>query len=316
MEKTLSLSLQPFYAAEKPRAQTYNRLEEKVYDVAIPFFHHLEATLLGPFQRPIRLCVQAIIYYKPSLLHKVLRSRFRQITDKTIEAGTLFPEGSLPTGEASPSPERLRHVLRMAQELAQKAKIGNPIALYTSPESCPTGCVGHASATEPVPILIDLETIRLPDDELAFVLAHELMHLKHRDSGRGLAFCALMGVVDLVALLFFPLISLFLVEGLGVSLEYDLSKRHEKAADLGAVELLGTNRGAVSLWNRWLERMQQFKYSSVESLKQTHPSYRITAKELKTRQRKITPEGNNRLDFRHPPISERLAYCKAWTPGF
>jgi Zn-dependent protease with chaperone function len=104
-----------------------------------------------------------------------------------------------------------------------------------------------------------------------------------------------------------PLI--LLTNGIAALFFSSLQRRQEKQADEGALDFLQTNKGMIEFTNDELFQHLQRKHSSNEDLKTWYPE--IPEDVIRS---EITPTGNNRYDFSHPPLTERFAMALAFVP--
>jgi Zn-dependent protease with chaperone function len=144
--------------------------------------------------------------------------------------------------------------------------------------------------------------------EIDFLMAHELMHIKHNDFLKDLGFVCSKSFLYVIFLLSFPLfysIPLILLTNGLASLFFDaLSRRYEKQADEGALDFLQTSTGMIQFAYTELRRNLFVKYLSIEELKELYPKLSLERQALNISE--ITPIWNNRYNFSHPHLTDRL----------
>ena len=214
------------------------------------------------------------------------------------------------------------------QELALKMGITKPIELVEAPESAlPFSSFGSNIIPLKMGIFISpkaMDELKLSDDECEFLLAHEIAHLQSNDEIKLTALRVVASAITTVALgiifpdslLFdFPLfitipaslligpLSLASIGGFAAGALFSLSfvKQIEKRADL---------RGFHHSSPAEKQASPGFfqKFIGLQLGNRENPS--DTALQKRLLSWIISPEGNNRLDVVHPPLTERVRYMK------
>jgi Zn-dependent protease with chaperone function len=177
----------------------------------------------------------------------------------------------------------------------------------------------------------------LSSEELSYVMAHELGHIKNHDEivYERIAYANLVAS-SLCAVPIARLIARsncnLVAKGLAACAYFVFSKkaldsfssyqsrRLEKRADLTAVTALGSKKGAIDFFNRGLKGNlainRFFKNMRDESLL-NNPSlalrirWNLISLYLKNFALNVDEHGNNLMDTEHPLTTERIAYCDA-----
>lgn len=193
-------------------------------------------------------------------------------------------------------------------EVYQKAKIANPsisndVRMFINDEKSP-----NAFATGRRTICVTTGLMRLPDDQIKAVLAHEFGHLSHRDTDRflvvyigntiilalgrlfqlGVIICDVImsiiavimgneeGLFMLLMSKFSRWISLVFINGflaiwsrLGLLLTNKTSRENEYLADAFSCQL-GFGEGLVTFFN-WIEQVEEKPVGLFAALAQDHP---------------------------------------------
>lgn len=262
----------------------------------------VESALLGAIQRLVSLPLQFMAAFYPN---EISHSDYTQITEESINNNSVF-SSPLPPQISCPK-DRLRFVLNRVNYFAHKAQISEPIELYTQSTPCPTGCIGSRYSLSSPMLFLDVTIMNLPDDQLDFVLNHEIAgHIKNNDSIKNFLFSFSVALIDILFWIHFP-IGIFATEGAAFLTNVAFSQCKETYADKQAITLLKTNRGATDFFQGDIQRNIKAK-----NLPSGHPfpgdprknSYASSVKS------EITAEGNLRRDLHHPPLTTRLAYSK------
>lgn len=134
------------------------------------------------------------------------------------------------------------------------------------------------------------------ENELVFVLGHELGHFKHRDHLRSLGRGLVIGVISLFLLGPDSDVGEFLMGALGVA-ERTHSREQESAADEYALEVLNCHYGHVGGATKFFEMLRD-KNQMPELMKyySTHPSDQKRIDDLNT----LAVEKNYRVDAVKP----------------
>jgi hypothetical protein len=157
-----------------------------------------------------------------------------------------------------------------------------------------------------IPIIkLGRDSEEVTEDELSFIFAHELAHMKHNDGQKSLGARAMLAGVSVLcaipaakSMLNFPKSPSTTAVGLAAtyafassclldSVESFFEKQKEKRADLTAIVALKNKAGAIAYFNRARE------------------------KNIKSNDWRVDKEGNNKSDHKHPRLTERIAYCNA-----
>ncbi len=164
--------------------------------------------------------------------------------------GKLF-SGIYENTEQTPAGERLQMIL---DKLSDKDIDGGPyykVHLVLSPEinamALPGGNIVMYSG-----IIKEFES----ENELAFVLAHELGHFDNRDHLRGLGRGLVLFTISATLLGADSTATNFIMNSM-TNIEMKFSQRQEKAADISALELLNRKYGHVAGATDFFEKMSK-----------------------------------------------------------
>jgi len=152
------------------------------------------------------------------------------------------------------------------------------------------------------------------EDAKDFVLGHELAHIKHKHTLTSplfeLACHILVGAVSAgaaaaICILFpeVPIIILSVIAAIALSramlavvtkISQAVSRVHEKQADMTSAKKIGKEESGMEFFQviRNLQLRMRKRYDRIRT--------------------KISPEGNNRLDHDHPPLTDRIHYLSEY----
>ncbi len=168
-------------------------------------------------------------------------------------------------------------------------------------------------------LLVDKSEALLPPEEFSFLVAHELAHLKTKDTPKKMA-VSLLSYISGILISYRPLqkclpkvssISTqlgaligcyFFSQWLSNLTTKKYSCYQEKQADLTAVAGLGSKQGALN----FLKRCQQSNLAARASNLRQGQTLEETG---------VDEAGNNLFDTEHPLLSERIAYINAALPN-
>ena len=297
-------------------------MRERFLDFKHAFWAILKASATQPFLRPFQICLLLKSFINPD---QTARSgsdlSVTRITRESIASGKLFPCHP-DYAKLVPSADRLMYALDRVETLAQKMGIKQEVHLYAglfSEESS----LGASLFGKPSFITIGPGLLRdKTDQEIDFVIAHELAHIKHHDSEKHAAFKAVAMIAQAVfCFAISPLALLLLEPVINLSENYLLSRYQESNADQKAIQTLQTNAGAIRYFSEELAFWRLFKNSShMDILKVMQPGFdpqKISPFDIKwaqERQEVITNSGDCRTDLSHPPLSTRLKSALAFRP--
>lgn len=212
------------------------------------------------------------------------------------------------------SPDSAPRLFQMVQALSQRAGIPMP-ALYVIHEDQPNAfATGRSPERAAVAVntgLLDL----MSEEEVAGVVAHELAHIRHRDTLIMTVTATLAGAIGMLAQFGFlfggrdaegrrspfgPLgaLLLMIVGPIAAMLvQMAISRSREYEADRGGAEICGDPRWLAS----GLARLEEFKQGRVMATAEAHPA--------SAHMFIINPLSGMRLDSlfaTHPPTGERI----------
>ncbi len=220
---------------------------------------------------------------------------------------------------------------RTVQQLCDRANLPMP-KLYVVPSPAAnafaTGRDPNHAAVAVTEGIVNL----LPADELAGVIAHELSHIRHRDTLTQAIAATLAGAIAFLAQMFsyslwfgggrdrdganpIGLIATLILAPLAASLiQLGISRTREFAADAGAAELTGNPRALAQALQRLDQNARQLPLavnpafspllivnslsgSVLNSLFSTHPSTESRIQKLLQLEQEMSRKDNSRLSF-------------------
>lgn len=296
---------------------------EKYLDIKYPLYDVLHAATWGAFERlkafksilTTRLttgsfvpCLDPRTSAIPNLIKEFSA---KQITRENIENNQVFLPDVLYKGyhpdsiPQTPSRKRLTYIVSRVGSIAKKMNIEKEILVFAvNDTSVPTGAMGGTWFKGlPVVIRFNVKTVNASDAQFDFITAHELFHCKYNHSYKALLFNLAVLTVDAVAAATIVGILLIpFIEGTASMAKHAISKIHEKEADNYAMQILGTNQGAIECFENAIKKNKKIKNNPL-----------IFASTGTTNiMEKITIDGNIRDDLDHPSQTTRLAYAKQW----
>ncbi len=297
---------------------------ELFLDVKHPFIRTAKDVLFSPLKRPLSTLVFLLVSLNPAIALRPLNSKYqlRKVSIKNIDRSNIYH--NLPAGVTIPSDERLKHLLARVDALAKKMGITKPLKIYTSNEQIPTGCVGGITS-KPSYILFDLNEINLPDDQLDFVICHELNHLKENHMFKAFLFSSAVLVIDALAIVFLTPLAFLGVEAVASFTDRLFHQYHEQDCDNQAMKVLGTGKGVKDFFEGVVKRTVDLKYTSdfdafVKKLdrrrvRKLTKKNKLNPDYMHKFQSRTTPEGNNRRDFAHPLLTRRADAGRQFLPA-
>jgi Zn-dependent protease with chaperone function len=288
--------------------------DERITDIVASSMEFLK----NVFTAPVRPFISIIIFLNFVSNCQLLTSAFDLLTLETIP--DVVEKYFADSKEKEQISEKLFYISNKVQEYAKKMNLGQIDLYYNDVKENSTGMAqSYATAYLGISkssIDITRKIFEYSSEEINFIIAHELMHIKHNDPLKTLGFLFSSSILYFLFLRSFPLLYsiplIMLTNGVASLFFRLLSRKQEKQADEGALDLLQTNTGMIKWIERDLCRNISIKYSSIEELKKLNPDLSIeTVEKVKS---KITPRGDSRNDFSHPPFSERLAMALAFVP--
>src|SRR5262249_38536749 len=146
----------------------------------------------------------------------------------------------------------------------------------------------------------------LSDPSIAFVIAHELAHLSHKDTLVQMKAISSVLIIEILQLCLFPILLatplVMLTEVVANPIFECLSRYSEKRADLKAMQILNSNNEAIQYFYSRLNKSFYIKHAPTDDLTKGEAPLPVVA-HLK---RVLTPHGNYRGAHSHPPLTERL----------
>jgi Zn-dependent protease with chaperone function len=209
------------------------------------------------------------------------------------EEKDLYNLMKFPTGEGEKTSDRTLAVQALLKKLQKCAPLPYQISVDVNKSK-----QVNAAAFPGGHILIFSGLLNQMDseNELVFVLGHELGHFKHRDHLRGLGRGLVLGMISLFLLGPDSDVGEFLFSALGVA-DRTYSRQQESAADEYALEVLNCHYGHVGGSTRFFELLRDMNQTP-EFLKyySTHPSDQKRIDNLNT----LTIKKNFKVDTVKP----------------
>lgn len=209
--------------------------------------------------------------------------------------------------------QKILHALNMTQRLAKQMGIG-PVRILRGKQS-----QGFADAVSDIHhrfIKLNFDVFTLSEEEIEFLIAHELAHLEHRDIAKRIVFSWVILGLQLIAFRYLNVKRAFgagmLIWAIGEKVGRTMILHQEKMADERAMQVLNSNVGMVKYMHRDLKMHYKAKHMSKEDYQKIQPDGDF--EKIKKSQYKITPQGNYRYDYTHPPMTERLAHALSFQP--
>lgn len=300
-----------------------NYWHEQFLDVKYPLIKSAKDVLFSPIKRPLSVLAQLAISINPTIAFNALNSKYqlRRISLDLIERNAVY--NNVPAGVTIPSNERLKYLLTRIDALAKKMGVTKPLEIYTSNEQIATGCVGGITA-KPAYILVDLQMMHLPDDQLDAVICHELTHLKDHHTFKGFLFSATVLVIDALAMIFLSPLAFLGVEAVASFTDRLFHQYLEQSCDNQAMQILGTGKGIGDFFESTAKKAKDLKGITdfdafvkkidprrVRKLKRKGT---LNIDKMHEAQARITPTGNNRKDFHHPLLTSRAETGRQFLP--
>lgn len=188
-------------------------------------------------------CIKAL-YRIPELAIALIGESF---PDLMVKLTSFFPHNMTITPISKDSP-KWGAMIDLTDKLRLKAGIKKTITLCYS-----TTHKDKLGAFKDYIILNDI-FLSYSIEEQEFLIMHELMHhkLTHLNIRLGIGFT--FASLDLILLYYYPL-AVILSEAAAFYVENTVSCYQEKEADLEAIKHLGTNKGAVTTFERAIEQI-------------------------------------------------------------
>ncbi len=211
--------------------------------------------------------------------------------------------------------EKLTYISNKVQEYAQKMGLGKIDLYFNSDIEDPVLAQAFRGMNHQK-IEIGHVIFAHSSEAIDCILAHELMHIKHNDCLKDLGFSCSKSILYVSFLLALPWLYsiplIMLTNGVASLFFNALSRSYEIEADQGALNFLNTNTGMIKFTYETIWGNLGFKYLSIARLKNINPS--LSLKTIESGKSKITPMGNDRDNFTHSPLTERLTMAVAFVP--
>lgn len=257
--------------------------KEKVFDYIPQVVDCAIGATIGIFQRAISLPQHFLQTFSPKspLTQKLCYPKsFTPLDDHEINVECAnYPHTQM----------KMRSMLSRIEVIKAKMGITNKVNVILDPDGIMDGyCLG--SSFTDITLVINGFLIHRPEEELDFVITHELEHPFNNDSLKCFVLSSCTLVAETAIGYFFTPWAIPLIEALSRPLSRRLDCYHERRADLAAIKVLGTSKGAISFMERCLNE-------NIKKAQQRNKGERYSL------------EGNDRHDLRHPPFTLRLAYA-------
>ena len=313
-----------------PQANTFScDDDEKIYDSRIfDYLPHVADALIhsiaGIFIRIIQIPSRIVTLFAPVIqiyLLGFMKEKLREMTHVAVKEGFFDPDKCKDNN--IPSKEKLHWMIYRVNFLAKELGIKQEIAIYSTENSRIYGATaGSTFSCTAIPVILSRDLLNISKDEIEAVLTHELTHVAHNHMGLNCLYSLAVLVADVAVAIFVSPFAIPLIEGLASPLNNFLSRANEKDADLNAIKILNSNTGALKFFERTQQISKNFRSADADDV-MNHPEKfppfdqlkpDELAKKIEDRKMVYSPEGNVRLDLKHPALTERIAYIKAFKP--
>ncbi len=153
-------------------------------------------------------------------------------------------------------------------------------------------------------------------EEMEFILAHELSHLKHYDSFRIPCFDMCVCLVQIAFIACLPLMislpSIVLVSALAGRISIVWGKAVERRSDYEAMTTLNSTQSAVNYFSNKLKRHYMLKHASFDEVRKLDPS--ISFDEYIAGNINFNSKGDALGNHTHDATTERLAQALSFKP--
>lgn len=194
----------------------------------------------------------------------------------------------------------LIYIVTKTQELAKKMGIGEvQIGMPGLPQEGDLDFIAKSFRGYNIrTIELGANFFKYPKEEMEYILAHELFHIKHNDVLKTVAFNWIVMALNLITFRHFSFARavgvVMLTNGIFDCIFRTILARHtELVADREALRYLNSNIGMVKAFHRELKEQYILKHTPAEELQKLHPTK--TLENIQLEQMRITPHGNNRV---------------------
>ena len=188
---------------------------------------------------------------------------------------------------------KAERLLSRVEEIRKKMQLPQVNVIISSDGDTSARCFGTRHSWTPIVVSInEVSFTEQTYEEIEAQIAHELSHAFYSDELKDILFSTSFLIADMIGYYFSPL-AVPAIEMASAPIHWYRHYQKEKAADLKGMEVLNTSQGFVALRKTQLAR--NIALSKVPGLN-------------------ITPQGDSLYDIYHPPLTERLAYAKAFIP--
>jgi hypothetical protein len=218
---------------------------------------------------------------------------------------------------------KLFHIVNVTERLAQKMGVGQvKIGLWMGEESIDDFSIEYPCLFKFIGL--DQEVLEFSDVEIEYLIAHELAHLQHNDPFKGDLLIGLTALVDFLATacairmgfaqtthqkklkqVIRVILVRMVIQGLAGSIIRKITVGMEKKADMKACQVLNSSEGMILSHYKDLKENLLLKYGKVHGLEK---------EEIRKIKSSTTPHGDDREDFEHPPLTQRLEYALNFKP--
>lgn len=292
------------------------KINEFVVDMLYPIQEMASSIIYSPLTHIKRFGfpLQVAQLFAPNYFLSISnREGLVQITPETIK--------TLPSEHLKGiTPEKLERVLAKIKNVAKDLAITQEIALYTSTSEVeyPDLSLGSRISLTALPVFISTRTLSLSDEEVDFIIAHELSHISHNDVIKEVVFSLTVLTVELIAIFHFSILAIPLIEGVAILIENYLQRLVEGAADRSAITVLKSSDGASEYFNQSIVKNRAMR-EKIEKIFEKEPEKYFNSGNFFIKpMRKLfsyisketlvtaySSEGNYRVDLSHPPLTKR-----------
>lgn len=276
--------------------------EEQLLDLStfvVQILSQMMLSFLDPIKTVGRMISSFVVYHT-----QVFQSDF------------LTPKSILDQKYPKEAEEKLLYILEQTDQLAKKMGIAGRVGVILNKNH---GLVINARQVYKLNMVIfgAHALTKASKEELTFIIAHELSHIKHYDDVKHELFDWI--VLGLYALAFWQFnwkrawLATMVIKGIATVGGGMITRSQERRADLEAMCYLNSNEQAIQfIFKALVSNLQLKNTKKIEYLKNDTNFCDIEYKDFDRVD--LTSQGNDRNDFSHPPLTERLAYILNFHP--
>lgn len=306
----------------------------KVLEKTLDYLPHVTDAVFAAIGSPLRMAFKAglaltlpLALFRPDIYFSFSVPRAREITRQSVKEG-FYDHERLPESVRPLSKVKLRYLFKVMEDIGQKLHLKNKLIPFSSEEQRDSGtCASDFFSVRPMPFYVDPSLGSCTKKRMACEIAHEASHAAYNHIAWKHLFSLSILITDIAACYSGYYYLLPCIEAAGSVMDNFISRQFEKMADSKAVEILGTNVGAIE-YLHWLagvnnkrrtEDTLAFNAKSASYFKTDCPWTNFLRKIFTVFSDTVVvseaaPDGTNRYDLEHPSITERLANISVIRP--